>query len=83
MSPERELTYGEKMVGLTFNPSGNPKVQEVKQQYAAIIDGLQTHRQTIDQASEHTPHQVKMVESAIDRAIDAQMWAVKALTYGA
>lgn len=80
---QRSLTYGEKMVGITFNPSNNPDVQKVKEQYAAIIDDLHAHRAGIDQASEHTPHQVKFVESAIDKAITAQMAAVKAITYGA
>lgn len=79
---QRELTYGEKMVGLTFNPSNNPAVQLCKEQFAAIIDGLHGYRSNIDQASEHTPHQVKFIESAIDKAITAQMAAVKAITYG-
>ena len=33
-----ELTYGQKAVGLTFNPSGDPDVIKVKQLYADIID---------------------------------------------
>lgn len=33
-----ELTYGQQAVGLTFNPSGNEKVQKVKELYAEIID---------------------------------------------
>lgn len=87
MSPDepttqRELTYGEKMVGLTFNPSGDPEVLKVKQQYADIIDSLKAHYVALDHATEHSPHQVKFIEGAIDRAIDAQMWAVKAITYG-
>ena len=87
MSPDneqlqRELTYGEKMVGLTFNPSGNADVQECKERFAAIIDSLQNRRHSLDQATEHTPHQVKFIESAIDKAITAQMAAVKAITYG-
>lgn len=81
-TPKRELTYGEKMVGLTFNPSGNPDVQLVKEQYAAIIDSLKARYVSMDHATEHSPHQVKFLEGAIDRAIDAQMWAVKAITYG-
>jgi len=39
---EREMTYSEKAVGLTFNPSGDAKVQEVKELYAKIIDLLNT-----------------------------------------
>ena len=32
------MTFGEKAVGLTFNPSGDAKVQLVKQLFAQIID---------------------------------------------
>jgi hypothetical protein len=28
---ERKLTYGEKLVGLTFNPGGDPKVTRAKE----------------------------------------------------
>lgn len=34
----KELTYGEKAVGLTFNPSNYPTVQKIKECYAEIID---------------------------------------------
>lgn len=34
----RPMTFGEKAVGLSFNPSGDEKVDEVKRLYAAIID---------------------------------------------
>ena len=38
----RALTFGEKAVGLTFNPSGDERVQRLKAMYAAIIDELNT-----------------------------------------
>ena len=38
MDADRELTFGEKAVGITFNPSGDEKVQKVKELYAQIID---------------------------------------------
>ena len=37
---DRELTFGEKAVGLTFNPGGDEKVTRVKEYYANIIDLL-------------------------------------------
>ena len=37
---KRELTFGEKAVGLTFNPGGNPNVDIIKRLYAEIIDEL-------------------------------------------
>ena len=35
-----EFTFGQKYVGLTFNPSGSPEVAKAKQLYADIIDQL-------------------------------------------
>lgn len=39
-----ELTYGEKAVGLTFNPSGNEQVQQIKEAYAKLINLLNDAR---------------------------------------
>ena len=40
----RELTFGEKAVGLTFNPSGDQTVHELKEAYAKVIDILNNMR---------------------------------------
>jgi len=37
----REMTFGEKAVGLTFNPSGDEKVNKAKQLMADALDLLQ------------------------------------------
>ncbi len=34
----RELTFGEKAVGLTFNPSGDEKINAIKTAMASVID---------------------------------------------
>lgn len=74
---ERELTFGEKAVGLTFNPLGNPAVDECKWMYAKIIDQMNDLRN--DPA---TPAEGKRLASvAITEAQGAQMWAVKAITW--
>ena len=39
----RELTFGEKAVGVSFNPSKMPEVDEVKKNFAALIDTLETY----------------------------------------
>lgn len=71
-----ELTYGEKAVGLSFNPSGNVEVESVKQDFAHIIDHMDDLR-SITKSSE-----VKRLASiAITEAQTAQMWAVKAITW--
>lgn len=72
----RELTFGEKAVGLTFNPSGIEGVDDCKRFYANIIDQLDTLR------SKTKSNEVKRLASkAITEAQTAQMWSVKALTW--
>ena len=79
MSPDnvgREMTYGEKAVGLTFNPSGDEKVQKVKQLYAEIIDLCNDLRTEAGQGDKG-----RLLSVAITEAQGAQMWAVKGITY--
>lgn len=74
---DRELTFGEKAVGLTFNPSNDPLVQGVKEQFAAIIDQLNNLRNETESGDKK-----RMYSEAITNAQTAQMWAVKAITWG-
>lgn len=72
----RELTYGEKAVGITFNVGGSALVNEIKQAYADIIDLLNHKR------AESTSQEAKRHYSvAITDAETAQMRAVKAVTW--
>lgn len=77
MDDSRELTYGEKAVGLTFNPSNDADVQDIKITYAAIIDKLNDKRNN----SETTQEAKRLYSIAITEAQAAQMWAVKAITF--
>lgn len=72
----RPMTYGEKAVGLTFNPSGDSTVDELKRLYAKIID-------ICDSGREHDarPEAKRLYSVAITDAQTAQMWAVKAVTW--
>lgn len=72
----QELTYGEKAVGFTFNPSGNALVHDVKEAYAKVIDLLAELR-TPDREDEKN----RLLSVAITEAQTAQMWAVKAITF--
>lgn len=74
-----ELTYGQKAVGLTFNPSGDAGVQKIKELYAQIIDIMDGLRkvEAINMQWEHK----RLASVAITEAQTAQMWAVKALTW--
>ena len=38
MNVGREMTFGEKAVGLTFNPSNDPTVEAIKRKCADLID---------------------------------------------
>ena len=76
MTAARELTFGEKAVGLTFNPGGNSVVNLIKQDFAGVIDRLNAARDATGN------QEVKrMLSIAITEAQTAQMWAVKAVTW--
>jgi hypothetical protein len=71
-----DLTRGEKLVGVKFNPSGDDEVATVKRACAYLIDIMDKH--LLD-----TPSSDKkiIVEHAITEVINAQMNVVKAITY--
>lgn len=73
---ERELTFWEKAVWLTFNPSNNEDVQEVKELYAKIIDKLNSIRW------EDRTEKARLLSVAITEAQTAQMRAVKWIIRG-
>jgi hypothetical protein len=80
---KRELTFGEKAVGLTFNPSGDEKVNRAKQLMADAIDLLK------DVELEKTDNGNKMISwevnvfrtNAFNKIVDAQMALVKYITW--
>lgn len=77
---ERELTYGEKAVGLTFNPSAMSDVDKLKRLYARIIDHMNDFRMGYVKRGDN-PDMVRLCSIAITEAQAAQMWAVKAVTW--
>lgn len=68
--------FGQKAVGLTFNPSGNEEVQQIKEQSAALINTLNNYRNSTEDGEVK-----RMLSVAITEAQTAQMWAVKAVTW--
>lgn len=76
----RELSYGEKAVGLTFNPCGSEAVNEIKKLYAEIIDKLVSFRHGAGM-EDGDMEKVDLYSTAIKEAQEAQMWAVKAITW--
>ena len=71
------MTYGEQAVGLTFNPSGDARVNEVKRLFAQIIDLCNELRAEAGQSEKG-----RLFSVAITEAQTAQMWAVKGITFG-
>ncbi len=80
MSEERAQTYGERAVGLSFNPSGMGDVEILKQAYAKIIDHMDDFRRGYITRGDN-PEMVRLCSIAITEAQTAQMWAVKAVTW--
>lgn len=72
-----DLTFGERAVGLSFNPSGDENVLEMKRRSAALIDNVNALRE------DSTDGEVKrMCSVAITKLQEAQMWVTKAQTWG-
>lgn len=69
-------TFGQKAVGLTFNPSGDDEVAKCKQMFADVIDQMNDLRARLNSMEVK-----RMASIAITEAQTAQMWAVKALTW--
>ncbi len=69
-------TFGEKAVGLSFNPSGDDLVGSIKLRFANLIDSMAELR-----ASTASPEVKRLASVAITEAQGAQMWAVKAATW--
>lgn len=76
MSNEREMSFGEAAVGLTFNPSGDPAVHACKVAFAIVINQMNDLRNSTDNSEVK-----RMASVAITEAQTAQMWAVKAITW--
>jgi hypothetical protein len=72
----REMTFGEKACGVSFNPGNRTDVDAIKTQFAAIVDDLNDRRNAAE-----SPEVKRMLSLAITDAQTAQMWAVKAVTW--
>jgi hypothetical protein len=73
---DQDLTFGEKAVGFTFNPSGDENVNKCKQIFAKIIDNMHNLRESTQDSEVQ-----RLCSVAITEAQTAQMWAVKAITW--
>lgn len=72
--PTQELTFGEQLVGKTFNPSGDDKVARIKALSAEIADIVNEHPST----NTYCGNLIK--GKALGEILNAQMNAVKHVT---
>ncbi len=72
---QQHLSFGEKAVGLTFNPSGDDNVTMIKKLFANIIDFCNDERKGCED------EKARLYSVAITEAQSAQMWVVKAITW--
>ena len=71
-----QLSFGQKAVGLSFNPSGDDAVAKCKQIFADAIDQMNELREAAGRSE-----QARLASVAITELQGAQLWAVKALTW--
>lgn len=74
-----QLTYGQKAVGISFNPGGSPNVNKIKELSAALIDELNEQREGAK--ANNNGEMIRMYSVAITEVQTAQMWGVKATTW--
>lgn len=75
----RELSFGEKLVGLTFNPSGDPKVQRAKELCAELANLLMDNAHPGETGWDDYVKRMHRDHAAMS-ILDAQMNVVKVLT---
>ena len=70
------LSFGETLVGLTFNPSGDERVQRAKQLCAELADLIKPEMNAVS-----SPLKRILAEHTIGEILNAQMNVVKVLTF--
>ena len=71
-----DLTYGQKAVGIKFNPGKSSDVDKVKQTFADLIDLVEAHRTANDSRFANT-----LKTYAVQTLVAAQMAVVKVVTW--
>jgi hypothetical protein len=77
----QELTFGQKAVGLTFNPSGREDVNKAKQLSADLIDLVMNNHEEVTKDKNVSWIRNVLRTTAINALITAQMAVVKVLTW--
>jgi hypothetical protein len=69
-------TWGEKQAGVSFNPGGDPKVDEIKQDFANLMDKINDLRTEAGRGEK-----ARFYSMALSHMNDAQMETVKGITW--
>lgn len=75
---KENLSFGEKAVGLRFNPSNNDSVGQCKKGFADLIDQMNNFRNQegiSPDAKRHASVAITEMESAQMRAVKALSWS--------
>jgi flagellin-specific chaperone FliS len=75
-APTRQMTFGEKLVGLNFNPSNDDGVSKAKKLCADLMDLVNSERGN----RETTQLESYLYNHTIGEILNAQMNVVKLLT---
>lgn len=73
---QKELSFGEKLVGITFNPSNDGDVSEIKTKVAELANLLYER----NYQNESSQLSKAIYDAAIVSLLEAQMMAVKYVT---
>lgn len=77
-APTRQMTFGERLVGITFNPSADDKVYKAKKLCADLADLLNDEYNNGTQ--ERSTLSAELYHHTIGEILNAQMNVVKVLT---
>lgn len=72
-----DLTFGQKLVGVNFNPGQDENVTKIKDAAAAFVDTIVA----VNGGLEVDPFQQTLFDEAVKQALIVQMVAVKAATW--
>lgn len=75
-------TLGERLIGVEYDSNDNSEVTRIKRYFAQVIDNLEHERVMSNAAGTLNSVKDDLIKEAMMRVADAQMWVVKAQTYG-
>lgn len=81
MEETKDISFGEKLAGTTFNPSNDGDVDKVKQTAAAFMNAIYATRNNSTLPTEAHSTLSNIWDAAIVSSLEAQMLAVKAITW--